>query len=364
MKLLACLLALSGALVPWRAEASPTIQAVDALAKTVVGKDTPGLAILVMRDGDVLHMKGYGFADLDDETPVDEDTIFDLASMSKNETALAARLLIEDGLLEEDTPVSDILPDFDGQDERYRPITVGDLIHHVAGLPDYLNDDGFDYEDDMDNAAVVSWLAGQPLVRAPGTKFDYSNSGYVTLASVVAAADGKSSLRDVLRNRVWGPLGMTSTNIASLAKDIPESQMVTGYKGSNGKFEENMEPTVVQGDGSVFTNLSDLALYEKALATNELLDEDATASLFTNGTFDNGQPIDDGEGSGYGYGWSISIWNGNSYASHSGSWMGTATYFQRNLTTGLTVIVLANGEDLDTESLGSQIEAAVVKAGE
>jgi hypothetical protein len=91
----------------------------------------------------------------------------------------------------------------------------------------------------------------------------------------------------------------------------------------------------------VKTTLADLALYEAAIAANALVDSDQ-AGLFRNGVFADGRPLDDGEGSGYGYGWSLFDRNGASYATHGGSWMGTATYFQRNLTSGVTVIVLAN----------------------
>jgi hypothetical protein len=115
----------------------------------------------------------------------------------------------------------------------------------------------------------------------------------------------------------------------------------------------------MQGDGSVLTNLRDLARYERSLVKHRLLDARHTAMLFRNGNFDNGNPIDDGEGSGYGFGWSVSTWNGSRYAAHSGSWMGTSTYYLRNLDSGISVIVLANVEDLDVESIATDVEAAL-----
>lgn len=337
--------------------ADPSIPAVDRAVKAYLGKDTPGLGVLAMKDGEVLHLKGYGYADIESETPVTRDSLFDLASVSKQMTAQAAMLQIEDGLYTPDTEISTLLPAFKNQPDDERPLVVSDLVHHVSGLADYLDgNEELDYGAETTNAQVIKWLARQPLVRAPGTKFDYSNSGYLTLGSLVAAADGKKSLGDVLQERIFGPLGMTSSGLVTSDR-IDQDRQVTGYAGTKGKFEESYSPTVTEGDGNVITSLADLVRYEKALATNELLTPEATDRLFENGSYDNGDPIVE-DGDGYGYGWSISEGKQN-YAYHSGSWMGTSTYYQRNLTTGVTVILLANGEDISLGDLATDVETAV-----
>lgn len=338
------------------AATDPSIPAVDKAVKAYLGKDTPGLGVLVMKAGKVLHIKGYGYADIDEETPVTKDSLFDLASVSKEMTAQAAMLQMEDELYTPDTEISTILPAFRNQPDDERPLIVSDLVHHVSGLPDYLDgNEELDYGEETTNAQVIKWLSRQPLVRAPGTKFDYSNSGYLTLGSLVAAADGKKSLDDVLNERIFTPLGMTSTGLVTSDR-IDEDRQVTGYAGTKGKFEESFSPTVTEGDGNVITSLSDLVRYEKALATNELLTPEATDKLFQNGTYDDGSAIDE-DGEGYAYGWSVSRGK-QDYAYHSGSWMGTSTYYQRNLTSGVTVILLANGEDISLGDLATDIETA------
>lgn len=341
--------------------ADPQIPAIDTLVTAVAGQEAPGIAVLVTRAGKVVHMRGYGYADLDREIAVSADTIFDLASVSKQMTALGAALLIADGSWTLETEVGDVLPGF-ASDGVERAITVGDLVHHVAALPDYLGDEAPTFSETTTNAEVVDWLSGMPLEGSPGLRYEYSNSAYLLLASAIAAAADTPDLRSFLRRRVWQPLGMSSTSIATPAAGVKRQQIARGYKGEDGEFEISEEPGLVQGDGSVLTNLRDLARYEQALVEHRLLDAAHTTMLFQNGEFDNGNPIDDGEGSGYGFGWSLGEWNGSSYASHSGSWMGTSAYYLRNLDSGVSVIVLANGEDLDAEALASAVEAAYSKS--
>lgn len=340
------------------APADPTLAQVDRVVAEVIGQDAPGIAVLVTRAGQAVHMRGYGYADLDEEIEVSADTIFDLASVSKQMTALAAALLIADGTWTQQSEVAEVLPDF-ASDGVERAITVGDLIHHTAALPDYLGDDAPTFSETTTNAEVVDWLAGMPLEGPPGLRYEYSNSAYLLLASAIAAAAGTPDLRALLQKRVWQPLGMRSTSIATPAPGVQRALVARGYKGTDGEFEISESPGLVQGDGSVLTSVRDLARYEAALCNRQLLDARHTAMLFENGEFDNGNPIDDGDGYGYGFGWTVGQWDGTRYAAHSGSWMGTAAYYLRNLDSGISVIVLANGEDLDVEALAGAIEAAL-----
>lgn len=330
--------------------AEPHLPAIDTITEAFVGDTTPGLGVAVLREGKVLHIAGYGFANIDAETPITPDSIFDLASVSKQMTALAARMQIEEGLYDEDTPVSDLLPAFADIDSP-RAITVGDLIHHLSGLTDYLSWE--EYGSDTTNDDVVAWLAEQPLDHDPGTQFDYSNSGYLTLGSVVAAADEADALHEVLQTRVWDVAGMDDT---SLPAPIDPDRRVTGYDGTGGDFSESMDPNIVEGDGNVFSTLNDLAAYEAAFWDGSLLDD--PAPLYVNGAYDNGSPIADDSDEGYGYGWSVTKGE-EDYATHTGSWMGTSTLYARNLTTGVTVILLANGEAADLWEVQGDIEAAV-----
>lgn len=336
-------------LAPSALWAAPVIPAVEAEVAPVVGVEAPGLAVLVTRNGEILHMAGYGLADIESGAPVTTASVFDLASVSKEMTALMAAMQMEEGSYGPDTVVADLLPAL-GDGETDRPLTVGDLVHHIGGLPDYLNG-SLEVGEATTNDDVIAWLAEEPRDNEPGEVFEYSNSGYATLGSVVAAVEG-ADLSDILESRLWGPLGMAETGLVEpAAPDL----LVSGYDGTGGAFSPAHEATVIVGDGNVFSNLTDLAKYEAALSAGDLLDD--MSVLFRNGEMADGSPIDD-DGQGYGYGWFLETIDGNDYAMHSGSWMGTSTYYQRNLTTGVSVILLANGEDIDLDTLALNVETA------
>lgn len=332
--------------------ANPQIATVDDAVAGVVGTETPGLAVLVTREGKVIHMAGYGFADIRAETPVTPHSIFDLASVSKQMTALAALMQMNDGYYAPETSIGEVLPAFGDDLRSDRPIAVLDLIHHISGLTDYLSGD-LDYGAETTNAEVVDWLATADRDAEPGTEFSYSNSGYLTLGTLVATAEEEPTLANVLEARIWGPLGMTETNLVLPTDD---AAAVTGYDGTDGNFETVSDPNISEGDGNVFSTIADLAKYEAWLTENGMLPD--FMPLFRNGSLDDGTPIDDGDGAGYGFGWSLAEMDGSDYAYHSGSWTGTSTYYQRNLTTGVTVILLANGESIDLDVLALDVEAA------
>ncbi|MGJ3263055.1 MAG: serine hydrolase domain-containing protein [Salinarimonas sp.] len=351
----ACFASLALALVDAAPARADRVRAVDALVAPLVGVEAPGVAVLVARDGAILHAAGYGVADLDDGTPVTIDTLFELASVSKQMTALAAALQVEDGTLDPSAPVADVLVAL--QDLRQgarRPILLEDLVRHTGGLADYLDEEqGLDFDEETTNAEVLAWLAETQPDHEPGTRFAYSNSGYLVLGALVAAADGAESLDAVLQARVFGPLGMRAS--ASGAPADPRRR-ARGYAGTHGAFEPSEWDTAVEGDGSIWTSLSDLGRYEAALVDGTLLDDESIAILFEDGRLDDGTPIEDEDGAGYGWGWSLyEDGEGRRVAGHGGSWYGTATFYRRSLDTGLAVIVLANGEDLDAETLAEAI---------
>lgn len=344
--------------------AAPTVAAermaaVDALVRPHVGVETPGLAVLVTRHGETLHAAGYGLADISRRTPVTGDTLFDLASVSKQMTALVAALQVAEGRLAADTPVSRLLPALPSPHPGgHRPITVADLVHHASGFADYLDgNDEIAFDETTTNQDILDWVTATPLLRKPGKAFDYSNTGYAVLGSLVAAVDGAPGLEAVLKARLFEPLGMTSTAAGGPADP---KRRATGYAGSGGSFEDSSWDTAVVGDGTVWTSLNDLARYEAALAGGTLVSAKTRKMLFTNGRLDSGRAIDDGDGAGYGWGWSLyEDEEGGRVAAHSGSWYGTATAYRRSLDTGLTVIVLANGEDFDAEALADTIAEQV-----
>jgi CubicO group peptidase (beta-lactamase class C family) len=338
---------------------TPREKEIRALVEAKLKPDGPGAAVLVSRNGVPLHLAGYGLANVKDQRPITPDSLFDLASVSKHITGVAILTLVEQRKLALDRPVRDYIDEFKVP-VKGRAITVNDLLHHVSGLADYTSDDwdGSDAEfATLTNDGHLRWLNTTKPRRPPGQKYEYNNSEYVLLASVVEKISGQS-FAEYARDHLFAPAGMTHTFILDGASPLP-AEAVKGYAtNSRGKTKRSSSPTVVTGDGSVYTSVRELGLWEKALRQHRIISRSSQDLAWTNGRYDNGQPIRDDDGDGYGFGWTIEKKRGR--VSHSGSWNGTATNLILDLTDGFTVAVLSNDEKADVSELAEDILALFV----
>jgi len=301
-------------------------------------------------------MAGYGLADVKAGTPITADSLFDLASVSKHMTAVAILTQVEKDKLKLDQPVAQYLDDF-AVPVKGRPVTVNDLLHHVSGLADYTSDDWEGSDEEfaaLTNERHLKWLNGTRPRRAPGVKYEYNNSEYALLASIVERISGQS-FSQYAREHLFVPAGMTHTFILDGRSRLP-ADAVKGYAtSSKGKVKRSSSPTVITGDGSVYTSVRELSLWDKALREHTIISRRSQELAWTNGRYDNGKPIRDDDGDGYGFGWVIE--KKRHLVSHSGSWSGTATYLLLDLEKGLTVAVLSNDEKIDVSELAEEILA-------
>ena len=327
-----------------------------ALIEEKIDLQGPGVAVLVSRRGVPLHMAGYGMADVKSRAPISQDSLFDLASVSKQMTGAAILKLVEKGRLKLDEPVARYVPDF-AVPVKGRPITVADLLHHISGLADYTSDDwdGSDAEfEALTPETHLKWLNRTKARRAPGVKYEYDNSGYVLLALMVERLSGQS-FGQYLREQLFALSGMEHTVILDGTAKLPK-QVVTGYAtNKKGKVRRSFLPTVITGDGNVYTSIRDLALWDKALRDHTVISRSSQELAWTNGGYDNGKPIKNEDGDGYGFGWVIE--KEHALVSHSGSWNGTASYLLLDLKDGLTVAVLSNDEKADVGDLAEEVRA-------
>ncbi len=327
-----------------------------ALVEEKIDLKGPGVAILVSRRGVPLHMAGYGMADAKAGIPITPDSLFDLASVSKQMTGVAILTLVEKGRLKVDQPVARYLKDF-AVPVKGRPITAADLLHHVSGLADYTSDDwdGSDAEfASLTPETHLKWLNGTRPRRAPGLKYEYDNSGYVLLALIVERLSGQTFAKYV-QEHLFAPAGMEHTVILDGRTKLPR-QTVKGYATDDkGKVSPSYLPTVVTGDGNVYTSIRDLASWDKALRDHAMISAQSQELAWTNGRFDNGKPIKEEEGNGYGFGWVLE--KGHGTVSHSGSWNGTASYLLLDLQEGFTIAVLSNDEKTAVGDLAEEILA-------
>jgi CubicO group peptidase (beta-lactamase class C family) len=323
-------LAVSLTLVAATASAGPTpAESVDALMRDYAG-DVPGASVLVARDGTPVLERSYGLANLEQSTPADSITNYRLASVTKQFTAAAIMLLVEDGRVGLDDSIRQWLPSLPSVGDA---VTLRHLLVHGSGLIDYEDVMPQDFVGQLHDADVLEILETQQHTYfTPGTAYRYSNSGYALLALVVEKASNLT-FPQFLQKRIFEPLGMTGT-LAFVEGDVAIGHRAFGYSATGEGWERSdQSPTsAVLGDGGVYSSIHDLAKWDAALYGSRLLSDRSRALMFSP------QVATDDPDVRYGFGWRISgdsVW-------HSGETTGFRNVIVRFPKQRLTVVILSN----------------------
>jgi CubicO group peptidase (beta-lactamase class C family) len=345
---------------------SAVARKIDAIFSPLADNNSPGVAVLVRSHGGVIFQRGYGIRDARTRAPIDEQTGFRLASVTKQFTAMAVMLLVHDGQLQLDQRLTGIFPDFPAYGGA---IAIRHLLTHTSGLPDYedLMGPGWSLVHQIQDGDVLEFLEHQSAGKfAPGTSWDYCNSGYVTLGLIVAKVSGEP-FGDFLHRRIFAPLHMDGTLVYVKGRiDVPNRAY--GHSKGAGGFEETDQSSTsaTQGDGGVYSNLADLAKWDEALEKDTLLSEAEMNAALTPVTLANGQPakwpatpggdnLAPGKPVSYGFGWFLDPYRSHARMWHFGSTMGFGTAIERFPADQLSVIVLCNRTDLDPGKLALQV---------
>lgn len=306
----------------------------------------PGLALLVSRGGKILHAQGFGLANVELQVPVKPETIFQSGSVGKQFTATAVMMLVEEGKVQLDDPLSKFFPDAPA---AWNEVTVRELLSHTAGFGDYPKD--FDFRKDWTEPELLKLVESIPLAYPPGTKWDYSNLGYLTLGILIHRVTGEF-YGDFLQQRIFQPLGMKTTRIISEADIVPNR--AAGYRLVKGelKNQEWVAPAInTTADGSLYFSVLDLSRWDAALYGDKLLKRSSLEQMWTPAKFKNGQPNKDG----YGFGWFIDQRHGHRVIGHDGAWQGFKSAIDRYVDDQLTVVVLANLEQAEPGEIAEKV---------
>lgn len=342
----------------------------DKIFTSLTDSRSPGVAVLVRRNNRTVFKRGYGVTDLKSQTPIDAHTNFRLASCTKQFTAMAVMLLVHDGKLRYDEPMTEIFPDFPAYGKS---ITIRNLLNHTSGLPDYeelmekASPNLWNADHQIQDAEVLKLLESEDHGKfAPGTKWSYSNSGYVTLGLIVAKVSGEP-FGDFLSKRIFRPLKMRHT-VAFVKGKNEVSHRAYGHSKEDGTFEETDQSatSATLGDGGVYSNLEDLARWDDALAHHKLLGEPEMQPALTPFKLPDGSlplwqsdPGDTdpqaGKSVSYGFGWFLDPYKGHARMWHYGDTVGFKTAIERFTADRLTVIVLSNRSDLDAGVLAAKV---------
>ena len=311
----------------------------------------PGLAYAVVMNGKIIDTGAYGLANVELHSPVTLHTKFAVGSIGKTFTATAVMLLVKEGKLHLEDPITmylDSLPD------SWKAITIRRLLSHTSGIKDYVEDfPGYSLiekasrQKEYTESEYIHMASELPLNFSPGEKWAYSNSNFVLLGFIVHKVSGKT-LPEFMKEYVFGPLGMKET-VYMTQTDIILNR-AHGYtlnnKGDliNGSYISDFFSST--GDIGVTTTVIDMAKWSLALDSGKVLDKTTLSEMWSPSVLNNGASID------YGLGWRLSIYRGHKECGHGGYFKnGYAASYFRYPEYNLSVVILTNQHHADVRTL-------------
>lgn len=326
---------------------------VDAIVRQAMrSHQIPGVCLGVMRDGRLVKATGYGYANVELKVPVSPLSLFQSGSVAKQFTATAVMMLVQEGKIGIDDPITRYFPE--ARAAAWRNVTVRQLLTHTSGIPDIFGEtdaDSYtkgilDFHRDYTEDELLQRYLGLKLDFTPGDKWNYSNTGYELLGFLIHRVSGMF-YGDFLQKRIFKPLGMTSTRIISETDIVPNR--VAGYRIIDGqlKNQEWIAPSLnTLADGGLYTNVIDLAKWDAALYTEKLLPRAALREMWTPVRLNSGATH------AYGFGWELGAVDGHAVQFHTGSNQGFAVSISRYVDDRLTVVVLTNLDEGHSVTLG------------
>jgi CubicO group peptidase (beta-lactamase class C family) len=300
----------------------------------------PGMSIAVVKDCVVVFDKGYGFADAERRIPAQPETIYPLGSLSKQFTAAAIMLLVQDKKLSLDDLAAPYLSSF-APPSDWQSITVRELLNQTSGIPNFLQYADITKGKSTTQRDLIDLIRNKPLAFTPGSAFQYSNTNYVLLAEVVRSVTGEN-VYTFLDSRIFQPLNMDSTGAYdpetdSLLRAAPYV-LQSGVVSTN--FPKIDVPLLV-GCGGIQSSVIDLAKWDAALYGSTPLSGASKNEMWTPPVLSRPQDLN------YGFGWVVDSVNGHTLIWHNGAIPGATCWMGRFKDDGITVIVLTNVFDVD-----------------
>ncbi len=333
-------------------EADPSQADIDSFVRKQMREQRiPGLSLAVTIDNELIFTKGYGMANVELRAPAVAESVYEVASLTKQFVAVAVLMLAQDNKLSLDDPVSRLLPE---APPAWEKITVRHLLTHTSGIPDY-DDAGQPLEPrrEYTEDELVRLAAKLPTKFAPGLRWNYSNTAYVLLGIIVHRVSGVP-YGEFLRTRVFSRLHMGNTNVNRHDDLLPFR--ANGYRLDAGllKNQEYLAETqCATGDGGLVSTVVDLAKWDAAIQSGALLPPGTWEQVFRPVTLNSGKTFP------YGFGWFIREQSGHPYYEHSGHLQGYASHILRFPYSRVSVIVLANLAQADPWEIAHGVASLV-----
>lgn len=336
-------------------------QRIDSLMQTQ--KDFSGI-VLIANHGKPAYYKSFGYRQFAENTLLQKTDVFELASVSKQFTATIIMMLKEQGKLNYDDLVEQYL------DIPYKKITIRNLLTHTSGLPDYqeIMDKHWDKTKIASNKEIIEYLNkyAPPKLFEPGDKYEYSNTGYVLLASIAEKASGKDFI-ELCRQQIFTPLKMKSTNIRTLVEKAAIKNFAIGhiYVPEKQRYIRadsfpSSDYTIWlgnrKGPGRISSRASDLLKWDQALNTGKLIKQTTLQEAFTPVKLNDGTKAD------YGFGWMLPPHSSmGKVVMHTGDNPGYKTQIIRYIDVKKTIIILCNNAYAKFEELVLTLERIIAR---
>jgi len=307
---------------------------VDALFAQWDKPDSPGCALAVIKDGEIIYKRGYGMADLNRKIPISPTMVFNIGSTSKQFTAACIAMLAQQGKLSLDDNIRKYLPELP---DFGSPITIRHLIHHTSGLRDIhalweLMDRS---EKDLSPDVILKFIARQKeLSFKPNDQYLYSNTGYYLMAMIIKRVSGLSQ-REYAEQNLFLPLGMIHTLFRDNPAVVPKNGSY-GYQVNSNKFHVDKTDPASVGAYGVWTTIEDLLLWDRNLYSGKVGGAGFLEQMLTRGVLNSGEKID------YAFGLEVSNYRGLRRVEHSGGGFGFRSDYLRFPDQNFSVICLCN----------------------
>jgi CubicO group peptidase (beta-lactamase class C family) len=316
-------------------------------------ENSPGFAVLVAKNNEVIYRKAFGYANLELDVPMKPENIFRIGSITKQFTAAAILKLEEEGKLSLQDDITKFIEDYPTHGHT---ITIEHLLTHSSGIKSYTSMKEWDAEmrkKDFTPAEMIDFFKNQPMDFAPGEEFLYNNSAYFLLGHIIEKASGKT-YEEYLKDTFFEPLGMTGTSYGNPSRVI--KNRAAGYMKKNGEFvnAEFLSMTQPYAAGSLLSNVDDLFTWYTAVMNDKVISKENRVKAHTSFKLNNGKPT------GYGYGWFLGNIQGSPMIEHGGGINGYLTASLWLPDEKVFVAVFSNCNAMPPQSTAFKLAAAAI----
>lgn len=306
---------------------------IDQLMSNQYKNEDSGATILLAKKGEVIYRKAFGKSNLELDTDMIPENVFEIGSITKQFTAVSILMLLEEGKLSLDDEITKFIPDYPTQNTK---ITIHHLLTHTSGIKSYTSIPSLaDYaRNDIPLTELIDAFKNEPMDFKPGEQYLYNNSGFVLLGYIIEKASG-IPYEEFIQKRIFEVLKMENSSYGSKYTII--KNRAAGYQKQENYLNANyISMNIPHAAGAIMSTVDDMLLWQKAIQNNTLISKESLAKAFTNYTLNNGEKIN------YGYGWAHNLVNDIPVIEHGGGIFGYTTQGIYVPSEHIYVIILTN----------------------